>query len=81
MRIKTKTGKYLIMCQKTEEFPDTRELGEKVAIIEGKFLHDTIKNTVYTCSKDELKPTLNGVLLEVKQKLNNGRINRWTQVG
>ncbi len=67
MRIKTKTGKYLIMCQKTEEFPDTRELGERVANIEGKFLHDTIKNTVYTCSKDELKPTLNGVLLEVKQ--------------
>ena len=29
MRIKTKTGKYLIMCQKTEEYPDERVLGEK----------------------------------------------------
>ena len=67
MRIKTKTGKYLILCQKTDEFPDTRDPGERVANIEGKFLHNTIKNTIYTCSKDELKPTLNGVLLEIKQ--------------
>jgi len=67
MRIKTKTGKYLIVCQKTEEFPETRDFGEKVTNIEGKFLHDTIKNTIYSCSKDELKPMLNGVLLEVKQ--------------
>ena len=67
MRIKTKTGKYLIVCQKTEEFPETREFGDKVTNIEGKFLYDTIKNTIYACSKDELKPMLNGVLLEVKQ--------------
>jgi len=67
MRIKTKTGKYLIMCQKTEEFPDTRDVGERAAKIEGKFLYETIKNTIYACSKDELKPMLNGVLLEVKQ--------------
>ena len=67
MRIKTKTGKYLIVCQKTEEFPETREFGEKVTNIEGKFLYETIKNTIYSCSKDELKPMLNGVLLEIKQ--------------
>ena len=67
MRIKTSTGKYLLMCNKTEEFPDTREFGEKVANIEGQFLYNTIKNTIYACSKDELKPMLNGVLLEVKQ--------------
>ena len=67
MRIKTKTGKYLLVCQKTEEFPETRSFGEKTASIEGKFLYNTIKNTIYACSKDELKPMLNGVLLEVKQ--------------
>ena len=66
MRIKTKTGKYLIVCQKTEEFPETRELGEKTATIEGSFLYKTIKNTIYACSKDELKPTLNGVLFDVQ---------------
>ena len=27
----------------------------------------TIKNTIYACSKDELKPMLNGVLFEIKQ--------------
>ena len=26
MRIKTKTGKYLIMCQNTEEFPEQRDV-------------------------------------------------------
>ena len=67
MRIKTKTGKYLIVCQKTEEFPETRNLGEKTASIDGNFLYNTIKNTVYACSKDELKPTLNGVLFDIKQ--------------
>ena len=68
MRIKTKTGKYLIVCQKTEEFPETRELGEKTASIEGLFLYSTIKNTIYACSKDELKPTLNGVLFDITNK-------------
>ena len=67
MRIKTKTGKYLIMCQKTEEYPDERALGEKKLEIEGSFLFATIKNTIYACSKDELKPMLNGVLFEIKQ--------------
>ena len=67
MRIKTNTGKYLIVCQKTEEFPEARSFGERAANVEGKFLYDTIKNTIYACSKDELKPMLNGVLLEIKQ--------------
>ncbi len=67
MRIKTKTGKYLIVCQKTEEFPETRDLGEKKTEIAGNFLYETIKNTNYACSKDELKPMLNGVLLDIKQ--------------
>ena len=66
MRIKTKKGKYLIVCQKTEEFPEKRDLGEKTANIEGSFLYSTIKNTIYACSKDELKPTLNGVLFDIK---------------
>ena len=67
MRIKTKTGKYLIMCQKTEEYPDERVLGEKKLEIDSNFLFATIKNTIYACSKDELKPMLNGVLFEIKQ--------------
>ena len=66
MRIKTETGKYLIMCHKTEEFPEKRGLGEKTTNIEGAFLYQTIKNTIYACSKDELKPTLNGVLFDVQ---------------
>ena len=68
MRIKTKKGKYLIMCQNTEEFPEKRIFENKQTTINGKFLYKTIKNTIYACSKDELKPSLNGVLFDVKQK-------------
>tara|TARA_Y100001968_G_scaffold33396_1_gene25726 strand:+ start:17443 stop:18543 length:1101 start_codon:yes stop_codon:yes gene_type:complete len=62
MRIKTSTGKYLLMCNKTEEFPDQRQINEKPQKLSAKFLRETIKKTTYACSKDELKPTLNGVL-------------------
>ena len=65
MRIKTSTGKYLLMCNKTEEFPDQREFNGESKQIEANFLRDTIKNTTYSCSKDELKPTLNGVLFTI----------------
>ena len=65
MRINTSTGKYLLMCNKTEEFPDERELKEKPIKVLTKFLKKTINNTTYACSKDELKPTLNGVLLNI----------------
>ena len=69
MRIKTKTGKYSIACQKTEEFPDQRDFTEEnPPKIDGSFLYNTIKNTVYTCSKDELKPMLNGVLLDIQDE-------------
>ena len=62
MRIKTSTGKYLLMCNKTEDFPDQREFNDEPKKHSAAFLRDTIKNTTYACSKDELKPTLNGVL-------------------
>ena len=65
MRIKTKTGKYLLMCNKTEEFPEERLIEDEPTKISTQFLKETIQNTTYACSKDELKPTLNGVLLDV----------------
>ena len=63
MRIKTSTGKYLLMCNKTEEFPDQREFPDTPQLVGANFLRETIKSTTYACSKDELKPTLNGVLV------------------
>ena len=63
MRIKTSTGKYLLMCNKTEEFPDQREFSDSPTKVSANFLRDTIKNTTYACSRDELKPTLNGVMI------------------
>ena len=65
MRINTSTGKYLLMCNKTEEFPEERVIEDVPTKVSTKFLKETIKNTVYACSKDELKPTLNGVLLDI----------------
>ena len=63
MKIKTQTGQYFISCNKTEEFPEDRLVEGEPTKISAKFLNDTIRNTLYATSKDELKPTLNGVLL------------------
>ena len=65
MRINTSTGKYLLMCNKTEEFPEERTVTEEPNIISTGFLKKTIQNTTYACSKDELKPTLSGVFLNI----------------
>ena len=62
MRIKNNTGKYLLSCSNTEEFPDKREDENNQNQISTEFLRETIKSTLYGCSKDELKPALNGVL-------------------
>lgn len=66
MRIKTQTGKYTVMCQKTEEYPERRGLGEKKLEVSASFINESIKATAYACSKDELKPSLNGVLFDIK---------------
>ena len=65
MRINTSTGKYLLMCNKTEEFPEERQTEDPSIKISTEFLKKTIQNTTYACSKDELKPTLNGVLFDI----------------
>ena len=62
MRIKNKTGKYILSCTGTEEFPEKRE-NNTLTELPTEFLNETINNTIYSCSKDELKPQLNGVLL------------------
>ncbi len=61
MRIKNNTGTYLVACKTTEEFPEERKITTEPTNIETGFLLKTIKETVYATSKDELKPTLNGV--------------------
>ena len=65
MRINTSTGKYLMMCNKTEEFPEERKTEDSPIKISTQFLKETIQNTAYACSKDELKPNLNGVLFDI----------------
>jgi len=65
MRINTETGKYVLMCNKTEEFPEERRINENITQISTGFLKEAIQNTTYACSKDELKPTLNGVLFNI----------------
>jgi len=67
MRIKTPTGKYTVVCQKTEEYPEKRDLGENKLNISADFLNKSIKATAYACSKDELKPALNGVFFDIKK--------------
>ena len=62
MRIKNNTGKYVLSCTGTEEFPEKRE-DNALTDLPTEFLNETISNVTYSCSKDELKPQLNGVLL------------------
>ena len=62
MRIKNNTGKYVLSCTGTEEFPEKRE-DNALTDLPTEFLNETINNVTYSCSKDELKPQLNGVLL------------------
>ena len=61
MRIKNSKGKYLIACTGTEDFPEKRNNEQEEQKISTEFLQETIKNTTYCCSKDELKPVLGGV--------------------
>ena len=64
--IKTELGEYDIMARAAEEFPATPEQKE-VAQIEtkGDVLKAVIDATSFAVSRDELKPALTGVLMQI----------------
>jgi len=61
-------GKYEIMGRPGEEFPEMPSLTKKNNIeIDSKVLSRMIQKTVIAVSRDELKPSLSGVLFQVRK--------------
>jgi len=62
----TDIGEYDLMAKPADEFPKTPEQKDPTAItIPGDTLKDVINKTSFAVSRDELKPALTGVLLQV----------------
>ena len=66
VNIKNTCGKYTIMGQPADEFPaePTVEKGNNLVAPSSEF-SNIIESTIYATSKDELKPVLQGVLINV----------------
>ena len=65
--ISTDLGQYDLMAKNPDEFPKTPEQKSPTSIkIPGKTLKHIINSTSFAISRDELKPALTGVLLQIK---------------
>ena len=66
VKIKSTCGKYTIMGQPADEFPaePTVEKGNNLVVPALEF-NTIIESTIYAASKDELKPVLQGVLINM----------------
>jgi len=67
--ITTDLGEYDLMAKPSDEFPKTPEQKTPTTIrIPGKTLKEIIDTTSFAVSRDELKPALTGVLLQMSEK-------------
>ena len=63
IEISTLSGSYDLMGKQKEEFPNTPRVDQTRSIkISGKVLRNVINSTLFAVSKDDLKPSLTGVL-------------------
>ena len=70
IKIKTNSGSYDLMGKQKEEFPATPKIEEKNKIsIQGSIFKEIINSTLFAVSRDDLKPSLTGVLFRFN---NNG---------
>ena len=66
--IKTNSGSYDLMGKQKEEFPATPKIDETKKInIPGKTFRNIIESTLFAVSKDDLKPSLTGVLFSFNE--------------
>ena len=66
--ISTDLGQYDLMAKRPDEFPKTPEQKSPTSIkVPGKTLKHIIDSTSFAISRDELKPALTGVLLQLKE--------------
>ena len=66
VNIKSTCGKYTIMGQPADEFPSEPivEKGNNLVVPSTEF-NEIIESTIYATSKDDLKPVLQGVLVNM----------------
>jgi DNA polymerase-3 subunit beta len=69
VNIKSTCGKYTIMGQSADDFPaePVVEKGNSLVVPSNEF-NSIIESTVYATSKDELKPVLQGVLINMTKE-------------
>ena len=68
IEIRTNSGSYDLMGKQKEEFPDTPKIDETKKInIPGKTFRNIIESTLFAVSKDDLKPSLTGVLFSFNE--------------
>ena len=69
IEISSPQGVYKIMGKEPSEYPETPKLNTEQQIkIKGKELLGIINNTLYAVSKDDLKPALCGIYLNLEEK-------------
>ena len=69
MEIKTEEGVYRLATENAEEFPRVPVIAESLSVKLGKDLVlGAIHHTLYAVSKDDLRPAMNGVLVEMENK-------------
>jgi DNA polymerase-3 subunit beta len=63
-----KGGEYKMSAESSESFPATPEFSDSDSFsIDGNLLKETIDDTIFAVSKDELRPSLMGVLFQFKE--------------
>jgi len=67
----SENGKYSIMGQTGEEYPENRKLNEETSssiTVDKEVLLNGISKTLFATADDELRPVMNGILLEFGQE-------------
>ena len=68
-KIKTDLGDYNLMARQPDDFPATPDQkGLETILIQGSILKEIIDKTVFAVSRDELKPSLTGVLFQISEE-------------
>jgi DNA polymerase-3 subunit beta len=66
--MRTETGEYKLTGDSSEEFPAVPEFeGEDEITIESEDLRRTINKTLFAVSTDELRPSMMGILFQIKK--------------
>jgi DNA polymerase-3 subunit beta len=66
--MRTETGEYKLTGESSEEFPSVPEFeGEDELTIESEDFRRTINKTLFAVSTDELRPSMMGILFQIKK--------------